>query len=152
MTGPRRHVCLAVAALALTALTGCTEAEVRAWIDWHAQDPAAAEAYATRPDVQVRLQTAPAPRPAPVPPGPTARHSTRWDQIAWCESGGRWDHPPVTNRTGTYSGGLMIWTKAWTAYGGQQFAPQAWLASRADQITVAERILADRGWRAWDCA
>jgi hypothetical protein len=75
-----------------------------------------------------------------------------WDRIAWCESGGQWAHPPVTNRTGTYSGGLMIWTRAWTVYGGGEFAGQAWQASKAEQIVVAERILDDRGWGAWDCA
>lgn len=78
--------------------------------------------------------------------------SSRWDRIARCESGGNWNYGLVTNRTGTYSGGLMIWTKAWDAYGGNEFASDAYLASKAQQIIVAERILADRGWRAWDCA
>jgi hypothetical protein len=153
VSGPRRHVWLAATTMALTTLTGCTPEQLATWIGWHNTDPAAAEEFANRPEVQAALHDPPAPSPAPAPAArDAARPSAVWDRIAWCESGGQWAHPPVTNRTGTYSGGLMIWTKAWIAYGGRQFAPQAWLATRADQITVAERILADRGWQAWDCA
>lgn len=142
MTGPCARVWRTTGALAVLALTGCTGPQIEAWVSWHDHDPAAAEAFADLPEVQQALQV----RPPAVP------HAATWDRIARCESGGRWNYPPVTNRTGTYSGGLMIWTKAWIIYGGQQYAPQAWLATRAEQIDVAERILADRGWRAWDCA
>jgi hypothetical protein len=135
---------IAIGALVATT-TGCTAREVTTWLEWHDTDPTAAEAFANTPEIQAELH-APAPVAAPSP------HSAKWDAIAMCESGGNWSHPPVTNRTGTYSGGLMIWQKAWVAYGGQQFASLAYLASRVQQITVAERILADRGWGAWDCA
>jgi hypothetical protein len=94
-----------------------------------------------------------APECAPPPPAPAVSpHAAQWDRIARCESGGNWSYPPVTNRTGTYSGGLMIWQKAWVAYGGQQFSTWAYQTSKANQIVVAERILADQGWGAWDCA
>ena len=126
----------------LLALTSCTPGQIDAWVQWHDVDPAGAEAFANQPEIQAQLH----PAPAPVSP-----HLSRWDRIARCESGGNWSYPPVTNRTGTYSGGLMIWTKAWVVYGGQQYAPQAWLATKAEQIAVAERILADQGWGAWDC-
>lgn len=124
-------------AVALVALTGCTPREISMWQDWHTTDPDAAVAFAKN-----------------LPPAPVLvdHHGGKWQSIAYCESGGRWDYPPVTNRTGTYSGGLMIWQRAWVAYGGQQFAPWAYQATKAEQITVAERILADRGWGAWDCA
>lgn len=136
-----RRRLVAAAVLALSAC-GCTGGQLDAWLAWHDADPDAAVAFANLPEVAAELH--PAPRPV--------RSGGVWDRIAWCESGGRWNYPPVTNRTGTYSGGLMIWTKAWVAYGGQQFAPQAWQASKGEQIVVAERILADNGWSAWDCA
>jgi resuscitation-promoting factor RpfB len=129
------------------ALVGCTPRELSLWKDWYEKDPVAATEFANRPEVQEDLHGADTSSD-----GPQFQYRQRWDDIAWCESGGRWDYPPVTNRTGTYSGGLMIWTKAWIAYGGQQFANQAWQATKQQQIVVAERILADRGWGAWDCA
>ena len=33
--------------------------------------------------------------------------------------------------------------------GGGEFAPDAYLASREQQIVVAERVLASQGWGAW---
>ena len=134
--------------VALLALTACTPAQARGWLAWWQTDPDAAVAFLDTPEGQALLDDVPAPAPAPRP----SRGAGVWDRIARCESGGNWAYPPVTNRTGTYSGGLMIWTRAWVAYGGQQFAPQAWQASKAEQIVVAERILADQGWGAWDCA
>lgn len=121
----------------LVALTACTPREVSLWKDWHAKDPVAADAFAHSLSRQSNLVN---------------NHAATWDRIAWCESGSQWHFPPVTNSTGTYSGGLMIWQKAWIVYGGQQFASWAYLASKAQQITVAERILNDQGWSAWDCA
>ena len=128
-------------ALAAVALTACTPSQMVAFQAWHEADPTGAEAWLSSVEGQATLE-----------PAPVVHSSPKWDAIAWCESGANWSHPPVTNRTGTYSGGLMIWTKAWVTYGGQQFAPQAWQASKAEQIIVAERILADRGWSAWDCS
>jgi hypothetical protein len=124
---------------ALVALTACTPTEFAKWTEWHNQDPAAAEAFAEEWKAAQHTNL-------------TNNHAARWDQIARCESGGRWDYPLVTNRTGTYSGGLMIWNKAWDAYGGNEFASDAYLATKAQQIEIAERILADQGWGAWDCS
>jgi hypothetical protein len=76
---------------------------------------------------------------------------SRWDRIAHCESGGQWGHVPVTNKFGTFSGGLMIMNQVWRQFGGQQFAPLAYQASKAQQIIVAERIWARVGSRAWQC-
>lgn len=84
-------------------------------------------------------------------PEPQVTNASRWDRIARCESGGRWDYPPVTNNTGTYSGGLMIGHRWWPAYGGEEFATYPYQASKAEQIAVAERIWADNGADAWDC-
>ena len=70
----------------------------------------------------------------------------RWDQLAVCESGGNWSYPPIS---GGFSGGLMFYVGTWRANGGQEFAPDAHLATREQQIIVAERVLARSGWRAW---
>lgn len=76
---------------------------------------------------------------------------TLWDRIAYCESGGNWSHAPVHNSAGTFSGGLMIGHAYWHANGGR--APFPYLASKAEQIAVAETIAAkiglDRGWQCY---
>jgi peptidoglycan hydrolase-like protein with peptidoglycan-binding domain len=82
----------------------------------------------------------------------SGRSGVNWDRVAQCESGGQWHHPPVTNRFGTFSGGLMMMNSAWRQYGGRQFAPLAYQASREQQIIVAERVAARVGAaRAWQC-
>jgi hypothetical protein len=64
-----------------------------------------------------------------------------WDRVAQCESGGNWQ------ATGNgYSGGLQITPTTWRAFGGTGSAHQA---GRAQQIAVAERVLAAQGWKAW---
>lgn len=131
---------------ALVALTACTPAQMTAFQQWHEANPAEAEAWLATPEGQATLDDVEPPHAVSVVRSP------KWDAIAQCESGGNWSHPPVTNSTGTYSGGLMIRNNVWRAYGGQQFAPLAYQATKAQQIVVAERILADVGWSAWDCA
>lgn len=75
-----------------------------------------------------------------------------WDRIARCESGGRWDYPPVTNRSGTYSGGVMIGHRWWPKFGGREFAAYPYQASKQQQIIVAERIAREAGLdNAWQC-
>ena len=107
---------------------------------------------------QCEPQCAPAPdlAPAAAPAPQEPRWTVDWDAVAWCESGGRWDHRPVTNSTGTYSGGLMIGHRWWVAHRGDDFASAPYLASKSEQIIVAERIVdangggyagADRGWQ-----
>lgn len=71
---------------------------------------------------------------------------SRWDQLAICESGGNWAYPPVA---GGFSGGIMFHIGTWRSNGGLEFAPDAYLATREQQIIVAERVLAGSGWRAW---
>lgn len=65
-----------------------------------------------------------------------------WDQLAQCESGGRWN----INTGNGYYGGLQFSPTTWRAFGGSGSAHQA---SRAQQIAVAERVLASQGWNAW---
>lgn len=68
-----------------------------------------------------------------------------WDAVAACESGGNWS----INTGNGYYGGLQFLDSTWDAYGGEEFAPRADLATRGEQITVAERVRADVGFRAW---
>lgn len=73
-------------------------------------------------------------------------HADVWDELAQCESGGRWDYPPVS---GGFSGGIMFHIGTWRAMGGTNYAPDAYLASREQQIDIAERVLQSSGWGAW---
>jgi resuscitation-promoting factor RpfA len=75
-------------------------------------------------------------------PAPTAGADGVWDQIAQCESGGKWN----TSTGNGYSGGLQFSPSTWRAYGGKGSAHQA---SRAEQIGVARKVQAAQGWGAW---
>ncbi len=68
-----------------------------------------------------------------------------WDQVARCESGGNW----AINTGNGYQGGLQFSQGTWAAHGGSDYAPVAQMASREQQIAVAERVLATQGRGAW---
>lgn len=68
-----------------------------------------------------------------------------WDALAQCEAGGNWS----TNTGNGFSGGLQFHHQTWVGFGGLEFAPEAWMASREAQIVVAERVLASQGRGAW---
>ena len=68
-----------------------------------------------------------------------------WDQVARCESSGNW----AINTGNGYQGGLQFARGTWSAFGGGQYAPAAHLATREQQIAVAERVLAHQGRGAW---
>lgn len=59
-----------------------------------------------------------------------------WDRIAQCESSGDW---PANTGNGFF-GGLQFHPKTWADYGGLEFAPSAQLATKEQQIIVAERV------------
>jgi hypothetical protein len=71
-----------------------------------------------------------------------------WDVLAFCESSGDWGHLPVA---GGFSGGLMFHIGTWRAMGGTEYAPDAYLATREQQIDIAERTRTAAGgsMRAW---
>ena len=75
-------------------------------------------------------------------------NSGMWDRIAQCESGGNWH----INTGNGYYGGLQFATASWLANGGDDFASRADLASRAEQITIANRYYAKAGLGPWGCA
>jgi hypothetical protein len=74
-----------------------------------------------------------------------AAPDSAWDKLAQCESGGRWD----INTGNGFHGGLQFTPRTWAGFGGKEFAPVAYKASREQQIVVAERVLAKQGWNAW---
>ena len=75
----------------------------------------------------------------------SAASDAEWDQVARCESGGNW----AINTGNGYQGGLQFTPGTWIANGGGQYAPAAQLATKEQQIAVAERVLADQGRGAW---
>ncbi|MFI6855821.1 transglycosylase family protein [Streptomyces sp. NPDC050416] len=77
--------------------------------------------------------------------GASAADGATWDRVADCETGGAWSQ----NSGNGYFGGLQLSQEDWENHGGLDYAPSADLASRSQQIAVAERILADQGVGAW---
>ena len=71
-----------------------------------------------------------------------------WDRIARCESGGNWR----INTGNGYFGGLQFNRASWNGNGGRDFAALPHQASRAEQITVANRYYAKAGTSPWTCA
>jgi uncharacterized protein YabE (DUF348 family) len=76
----------------------------------------------------------------------------KWDQLAECESGGRWDTVDSAPAANAFDGGLGIFRGTWKAFGGDEFAPNAGLATREQQIIVGMRIYEKYGWDSWGCA
>ena len=74
-------------------------------------------------------------------------NAAMWDKIAQCESGGNWH----INTGNGYYGGLQFAQSTWLANGGADFAARADLASREQQITVANRLYAKSGLQPWGC-
>ncbi|MGI5469185.1 transglycosylase family protein [Streptomyces sp. CA-132043] len=81
--------------------------------------------------------------------GAQAADTATWDRVAMCESGGMWS----ANAGNGFYGGLQLTLQMWRDYGGESYAERPDLASRSQQIAVAESILNDRGPDAWpSCA
>jgi resuscitation-promoting factor RpfA len=74
-----------------------------------------------------------------------AAATTVWDRVAQCESGGNWK---INTGNGFY-GGVQFAAGTWKAYGGDTYASQAHLATKAEQIAIARRVLAGQGPGAW---
>ena len=74
-----------------------------------------------------------------------AAPDSEWDTVARCESSGNW----AINTGNGYQGGLQFAPSTWSGYGGGQFAPAAHLATREQQIAIAEKVLAGQGKGAW---
>jgi uncharacterized protein YabE (DUF348 family) len=71
-----------------------------------------------------------------------------WDRIAQCESGGNWS----INTGNGYYGGLQFNLPTWDSNGGQVYAARPDLATKAQQIAIADKVRAARGYEPWECA
>ncbi|MEO7587961.1 MAG: transglycosylase family protein [Arachnia sp.] len=90
---------------------------------------------------------------APVAAAPSGKalnlaREAMWDRIARCESTNNWS---INTGNGHY-GGLQFNLQTWRSVNGQDFAAYPHQASRAEQITVANRLYAKRGTQPWSCA
>jgi hypothetical protein len=116
--------------------------------------PAPAETLAAEPatasppitPMEATLVTIAPPAPAAVPARVVRYAGTSvWDDLARCESGGNW----AINSGNGYYGGLQFSLATWHGYGGAEFAEYPHEATREEQIVVAERLRAARGYSPW---
>jgi hypothetical protein len=86
---------------------------------------------------------------APAEPAPASSPAqaagANWSAIAACESGGNWS---ASTGNGFY-GGLQFTEQTWLANGGGRYASSANLATPAQQIAVAQQVIASQGIGAW---
>ncbi|MGV9412656.1 transglycosylase family protein [Nocardia sp. NPDC003693] len=76
---------------------------------------------------------------------PEVRDGHTWDALAKCESNGNW----AINTGNGYYGGIQFDANTWARQGGLRYAPRADLATREEQIAIAEVTRARQGWGAW---
>ena len=99
--------------------------------------------------MEATLHVIATPKPAPAAPAPQRvvifDGGTVWDQLAQCESGGNW----AINTGNGYYGGLQFNLATWQSYGGGEFAAYPHEATREQQIIIAERLHAARGFQPW---
>jgi uncharacterized protein YabE (DUF348 family) len=75
---------------------------------------------------------------------PVANPGT-WDALSRCEAGGNW----AINTGNGFYGGVQFDQNTWERQGGLRYAPRADLATREEQIAIAEVTRARQGWGAW---
>ncbi|CAG7657398.1 LysM peptidoglycan-binding domain-containing protein [Actinacidiphila bryophytorum] len=131
---PRRHRAAVLAGLGTAAL-----------LPLLAQPAQAAQPATAHPASAHAAQGTPAERPARAAAGTGARVRSVWDDIAMCESSGNWH----INTGNSFYGGLQFWQPTWELFGGLKYAKRADLATREQQIAVAEAVLKVQGWGAW---
>ncbi|WP_030194298.1 transglycosylase family protein [Streptomyces sp. NRRL S-87] len=68
-----------------------------------------------------------------------------WNKVAACESSGNWH----VNTGNGYFGGLQFTSSTWREYGGTVYARRADLATKGQQIAIAEKVLEGQGPGAW---
>ena len=107
-----------------------------------ADGPASVTMEATLVVIPTAATAAPA---APQLPAAYYSGTSVWDDLAKCESGGNW----AINTGNGYYGGLQFSLGTWNGYGGDEFAEYPHQATRAEQIVVAERLRAARGYQPW---
>ena len=144
--------------LSLRSATHAAESTTEAFGSAPVPTPATAPMEATLHQVATPPPT-PAPTPPPAaaapapaaparsaaPPAPSYSGDSVWDDLAQCESGGNWS----INTGNGYYGGLQFSYDTWHGYDGGEFAEYPHQASREEQIVVAERLRAARGYAPW---
>ena len=80
-------------------------------------------------------------------PASSGSSGINWDGIANCESTNNWS----INTGNGYYGGLQFDLGTWASGGGDAYASRPDLASREQQIAVAENVAASRGTQPWAC-
>ena len=80
-----------------------------------------------------------------IPTAANAATDAQWDRVAQCESGGNWH----INTGNGYYGGLQFAAHTWDSFDTKHYASRADLATRAEQIDVANHVLDREGWGAW---
>lgn len=76
---------------------------------------------------------------------PEVSNAATWDALARCEAGGNW----AINTGNGFYGGVQFDQNTWERNGGLRYAARADLASREEQIAIAEVTRARQGWGAW---
>jgi uncharacterized protein YabE (DUF348 family) len=76
---------------------------------------------------------------------PEVRDGAVWDALARCEAGGNW----AINTGNGFYGGVQFDQNTWERNGGLRYAARADLATREEQIAIAEVTRARQGWGAW---
>ncbi|MEH0637733.1 transglycosylase family protein [Streptomyces bottropensis] len=74
-----------------------------------------------------------------------AADAETWDKVAACESTNDWN----INSGNGYYGGLQFSQSTWEAFGGTAYAARADLATKEQQIAIAEKVLDGQGPDAW---
>jgi uncharacterized protein YabE (DUF348 family) len=76
---------------------------------------------------------------------PPVSNGVIWDALSRCESGNNW----AINTGNGFYGGLQFDLNTWERQGGLRYAPRADLATREEQIAIADVTRARQGWGAW---
>lgn len=90
-------------------------------------------------DAVLRVGAKPGTEVPPVSDGAT------WDALSRCEAGGNW----AINTGNGFYGGVQFDQNTWERQGGLRYAPRADLATREEQIAIADVTRARQGWGAW---
>jgi uncharacterized protein YabE (DUF348 family) len=90
-------------------------------------------------DGQIRIGAKPGTEVPEVAQGDT------WDALSRCEAGGNW----AINTGNGFYGGVQFDQNTWERNGGLRYAQRADLATREEQIAIAEITRARQGWGAW---
>ncbi|MCI4674746.1 resuscitation-promoting factor [Candidatus Mycolicibacterium alkanivorans] len=101
--------------------------------------PVASTVIVPARDAVLRVGAKPGTEVPPVSNGPI------WDAIARCESGNNW----AINTGNGFYGGVQFDQSTWERNGGLRYAGRADLATREEQIAIAEVTRARQGWGAW---